>query len=138
MPEPYHPVDQLALSRLVPLNSSSNVSFQSPRTPVGVGVCRVGGVGGVCFRGSGRCVGVGFGVGADMIGHRASPYAEGGGGLVRDGLLTRTAARPDPLADARWETSIAVAVPSSMTPTRKRPVMAAAAEGERRLLCLRR
>jgi hypothetical protein len=73
-----------------------------------------------------------------MIGHRASPYVEGGGGLVRDGLLTRTAARPDPLADARWETSIAVAVPSSMTPTRKRPVMAAAAEGERRLLCLRR
>ena len=36
MPEPYHPVDHLAVSRLVPSNSSSNVSFQSPRTPVGL------------------------------------------------------------------------------------------------------
>ena len=38
MPEPYQPVDHLAVSRLVPSNSSSNVSFQSPPTPVGIGV----------------------------------------------------------------------------------------------------
>jgi len=37
MPEPYQPVDHLAVSRLVPSNSSSNVSFQSPPTPVGIG-----------------------------------------------------------------------------------------------------
>ena len=30
MPEPYQPVDHLVVSRLVPLNSSSNLSVQSP------------------------------------------------------------------------------------------------------------
>ena len=38
MPEPNQPVDQLAVSRPVPLNSSSNLSVQSPGTPVGIGV----------------------------------------------------------------------------------------------------
>ena len=38
MPEPYQPIDHLAVFRLVPLNSSSNLSVQSPGTPVGIGV----------------------------------------------------------------------------------------------------
>ena len=38
MPEPYQPVDHLVVSRLVPLNSPSNLSVQSPGTPVGIGV----------------------------------------------------------------------------------------------------
>ena len=38
MPEPNQPVDQWAVSRPVPLNSSSNLSVQSPGTPVGIGV----------------------------------------------------------------------------------------------------
>jgi len=38
MPEPPpQPVDHLAVSRLVPLNSSSNLSVQSPATRVGIG-----------------------------------------------------------------------------------------------------
>ena len=35
---PPQPVDHLAVSRLLPLNSSSNASIQSPATPVGIGV----------------------------------------------------------------------------------------------------
>ena len=42
MPEPYQPVDHLAVFRLVPLNSSSNLSVQSPGTPVGIGVTACG------------------------------------------------------------------------------------------------
>ena len=38
MPEPYQPVDHLAVFRLVPLNSSPNLSVQSPGTPAGIGV----------------------------------------------------------------------------------------------------
>ena len=38
MPEPYQPVDHLAVFRLVLSNSSSNLSVQSPRMPVGIGV----------------------------------------------------------------------------------------------------
>ena len=46
MPEPYQPVDHLAVFSLVPLNSSSNLSAQSPDTPAEMGVtawgCDVG------------------------------------------------------------------------------------------------
>ena len=38
MPEPYQPVDHLAVFRLVPSNSSLNLSAQSPRTPAGFAV----------------------------------------------------------------------------------------------------
>ena len=38
MPEPNQPVDQWAASGPVPLNSPSNLSVQSPGTPVGIGV----------------------------------------------------------------------------------------------------
>jgi hypothetical protein len=39
---PPQPVDHLVVSRLVPLNSSSNLSVQSPATPVGVGARAAG------------------------------------------------------------------------------------------------
>ena len=42
MPEPYQPVDHSAVFRLVPLNSSSNLSVQSPGTPAGIGVTACG------------------------------------------------------------------------------------------------
>ena len=42
MPEPYQPVDHLAVSRLVPVNSSSNLRVQSPDTPAGIGVRAAG------------------------------------------------------------------------------------------------
>src|ERR1700758_385925 len=42
MPEPYQPVDHSAEFRLVPLNSSPNLSVQSPGTPVGIGVAAWG------------------------------------------------------------------------------------------------
>ena len=62
MPEPYQPVDHLAVSRLLPLNSSSNSSVQSPG---GIDVAARACVGfGVGFGlGLGFGVGFGFGVG---------------------------------------------------------------------------
>ena len=98
--------------------------------PVAADTGRIG-VRGACFRGSGRCLGIGFGMTAAMTGGGTYLYI---GGV----LLTRTAARPARLADARWKTPTTVAAPSSMTPTRRRPVMTAAVERDRRLRCLRR
>jgi len=97
MPGPNQPVDQLAVSRPVPLNSSSNLSVQSPGTPVGIGVGRAGlaGVGRAELAGVGRAelAGVGraelAGVGrAELTGLRPAELA----GARRSAVMTVAAA----------------------------------------------
>jgi len=72
MPEPYQPVDHWVASRLVPLNSASNLSAQSPGTPAGVGVR------------------LGVGVGVDVDVRHADPT----GGRVRRGRIAHIATGP--------------------------------------------
>ncbi len=87
MPEPNQPVDQLAVSRPVPLNSSSSLSVQSPGTPVGIGVgpAELAGGGPAELAGvrSAELAGVGpaelAGVGpAELAGVRSAELAGGG------------------------------------------------------------
>jgi hypothetical protein len=81
----------------------------------------------------GRCVGAGFGAGADMIGGNPSLWIE-------SPSSARTAARPvrlaDALADAKWDTSTTVAAPNSNDAEEKQPCNGTASDRDRRPLCL--